>query len=159
MKSKQKENKKKRKWNWKEENNKDGKFAGPLAQGVEDHRDLVPLLSGDFSHLLGRQGGVPKISSLHYPCTILALSHLVLVPLFSIQKIIKKSTSQKIIFFGIFRDFLRFVDAFFTILGLFWVPQGVIFRLFWQVKLSVDLFTNFLKKNKNSKNENVAFVS
>ena len=94
----------------------------------------------------GRGGSLKLV-----PCTILALSHLVLVPLFSIQKIIKKSTSQKINFFGILGDFLRFVDAFFTILGLFWVPQGVIFRLFWQVKLSVDLFTNFLKKKQTLK--------
>ena len=41
----------------------------------------------------------------------------------AIQKIIKKSTPQKIDFFGIFGDFGHFFLQFLTILGPFWGPQ------------------------------------
>ena len=41
----------------------------------------------------------------------------------AIQKIIKKSTPQKIDFFGIFCDFLHFFLEFWAILGPFWGPQ------------------------------------
>ena len=74
-----------------------------------------------------------------------------------IQKIIKKSTPQKINFFGIFRDFWRFCDHFFRILGVFWGPPGVIFRLFWQVKFSVVFFINFLKKSQKLKKRKSSF--
>merc|ERR1712196_443413 len=68
-----------------------------------------------------------------------------------IQKIIKKSTPQKINFFGTFRDFWRFCNNFFRILGVFWGPPGVIFRLFWQVKFFFFFFLNFSKKKKKKK--------
>ena len=75
----------------------------------------------------------------------------------AIQKIIKKSTPQKINFFGIFRDFWRFCDNFFRILGVLWGPPEVIFRLFWQVKFSVVFFINFLKKNQKLKKRKSSF--
>ena len=75
----------------------------------------------------------------------------------AIQKIIKKSTSQKINFFGIFWHFQRFFDRFFTILGLFWGPREVIFRFFWQVNFSVVFFSIFLKKKQKLKKRRSSF--
>ena len=51
---------------------------------------------------------------------------MVMPPFFdflAIQKIIKKSTPQKIDFFGNFGDFWHFFLQFLTILGPFWDPQ------------------------------------
>ena len=74
---------------------------------------------------------------------------MVMPPFFdflAIQKIIKKSTPRKINFFGILMFFWRFFDYLFTMLGLFWGPQEVIFRLFWQVKFSAVFSMIFSKK-------------
>ena len=77
-----------------------------------------------------------------------------------IQKIIKKSIRQKTTFFGYFSDFQDFTIAFLLILGSFLVPVGSFFSIIFLAAILHSIFDFFMgKKNENSKNEKVAFVS
>jgi len=78
-----------------------------------------------------------------------------------IQKIIKKSTPQKINFFWHFEGFLAILRPFFQDFGCILGSPGGHFSTFLAGEIFGRFFHRFFrkKKNKNSKNEKVAFVS